>query len=245
MLNRIEQIKQLCVCVLLSTVSWCVWDITQHVKATANQLVHEATETRTQSIQMISETRDEMMGQVGSLRQDTFVFLNSLSNKVDHRLISLERNTFTRVDHIQTQTFDKLDRMQTDLSALNHSAVDLLDTYKKPADTLNQLLQANDIYFNCARNSMCWSNQTANTLKQIERTTTSVANSMEQINKSTPKLVTSLEQFSDSFKDNAPKILDNTSDITKNVNSMTKPRWYDRMIGWGVNGSLVYFNLTR
>jgi hypothetical protein len=32
--------------------------------------------------------------------------------------------------------------------------------------------------------------------------------------------------------------------ITANVNQLTKPRWYDRLLGYGLNGIVVYRNLN-
>ena len=32
--------------------------------------------------------------------------------------------------------------------------------------------------------------------------------------------------------------------ITPNINRLTKPRWYDRVLGYGLNGVVIYRNLN-
>jgi hypothetical protein len=242
---KIDQMTQTCACVLLLTISWCVWDLTQHIKQTADAVVAEVAQTRIDTVAVATSTQNQLFEQVAELRSDTFGFLNSVNTQLNRRLSSIESNTFARIDRIENKTFDQVAAIATDAHQLNASAAALLDAYKKPADSLNQLIQSNDKYFNCDRNALCWSNQTASSLRQIERSATNLANSIEQINKTTPKFVSSVEQFSRSFNQNAPAILNNTNDITKNISRLTKPRWYDRAIGWGVNGSLIYFNMNR
>lgn len=36
----------------------------------------------------------------------------------------------------------------------------------------------------------------------------------------------------------------NVGGITANVNQLTKPRWYDRLLGYGLNGVVIYRNLN-
>jgi hypothetical protein len=36
----------------------------------------------------------------------------------------------------------------------------------------------------------------------------------------------------------------NIDGITANINRLTKPRWYDRLLGYGLNGVVIYRNLN-
>jgi hypothetical protein len=36
----------------------------------------------------------------------------------------------------------------------------------------------------------------------------------------------------------------NVAGITDNLNRLTKPRWYDRLLGYGLNGIVIYRNLN-
>ena len=36
----------------------------------------------------------------------------------------------------------------------------------------------------------------------------------------------------------------NVNGITANINTLTKPRWYDRLLGYGLNGVVIYRNLN-
>lgn len=36
----------------------------------------------------------------------------------------------------------------------------------------------------------------------------------------------------------------NVDGITANINRLTKPRWYDRVLGYGLNGVVIYRNLN-
>ena len=36
----------------------------------------------------------------------------------------------------------------------------------------------------------------------------------------------------------------NVQGITANINTITKPKWYDRLLGYGLNGVVIYRNLN-
>lgn len=247
MRSTIKHIKvaSYCVGIFFLTLSWCAWDLTQHIKLTSSQIVNELALTRVSSTEIAKETQTKLVEQVQLLRVDSFDFLKQTSNKLDRQMDRLVDNTFVRVDRIEDHTFAQVNKITNEVSDLNHNTKQLLDTYRKPAESLNRLIEQNDIYFNCGRNDNCWAKQTANTLMQIEKSSTSLSESMSAINQKTPVIVSSLEKFSTSFANTAPQILENTNKVTKNVERLTKPRWYDRLIGWGVNGSLVYYNINR
>ena len=36
----------------------------------------------------------------------------------------------------------------------------------------------------------------------------------------------------------------NVNGFTANINRLTKPRWYDRLLGYGLNGAVIYRNVN-
>jgi hypothetical protein len=46
------------------------------------------------------------------------------------------------------------------------------------------------------------------------------------------------------FLDQGQNIATNFQAVTSNINRLTKPRWYDRLLGYGLNGVVIYRNLN-
>ena len=59
------------------------------------------------------------------------------------------------------------------------------------------------------------------------------AQTMRDIQRATPQLLTTWQQIE---KD--------VSGSAANINSLTKPRWYDRVLGYALNGAVLYRNLN-
>ena len=62
---------------------------------------------------------------------------------------------------------------------------------------------------------------------------------------------TSVSQMSLDVRAALPKAINtwqgigaNVDGITANLNRLTKPRWYDRLLGYGLNGVVIYRNLN-
>jgi hypothetical protein len=71
------------------------------------------------------------------------------------------------------------------------------------------------------------------------------SNSFLTFNKEVPKITNEINKVSTSFANGVPVILDNVTKITNNIDRLTKPKWYDRILGIGANATLVYYNVTR
>lgn len=59
------------------------------------------------------------------------------------------------------------------------------------------------------------------------------AQTMRDIQRATPQMLTTWQQIG---KD--------VSGSAANINSLTKPRWYDRVLGYALNGVVLYRNLN-
>lgn len=237
--------KNVSVAVFFYTVSWCVWDFNQYAQYTGDQLLNETVITRTVLLDQLADTQAHLLTEVTDLRTDTFDFLNHTAAKLDRRLVSVEQKTFQRIDRLQQHTETQLATITQNVNKVTDSAVQLSTAYQAPAAQAANFFKHVDSEFNCEFNDLCWPKQTSMTLFNIERSAASLSQTVANFNSITPGLVKNVEKFSTSFADTAPQIMQNTNKITNNVERLTKPRWYDRMIGWGLNGSLIYFNLNR
>lgn len=102
-------------------------------------------------------------------------------------------------------------------------------------------------YTNCETNEMCLQALTTRTLFSANAAAADFSRSTYTINKAIPTitgdfsaLVGEVKGSTATFNAGLPRIVGNVGEITQNVNRLVKPRWYDRLLGYGVNGALLY-----
>jgi len=240
-----QLLRHVSVAVLLCTASWCVWDFNNYAHQLGDQMLDESVTTRTLLLDQVDQTKNHLLQEVTDLRADTFVFLNRTTDQLDRRLGTVEQKTFQRIDRLQQNTDQHLQSITADVHRVSESAQQLSTAYQMPAQQAANLFKHVDSEFNCEFNDLCWPKQTSMTLFNIERSAASMSQSVNEFNKIAPVIAKNAEKFSSSFADTAPQIIQNTNRITNNIDRLTKPKWYDRAIGLGLNGSLIYFNLNR
>jgi len=189
----------------------------------------------------VLRTTEFTRNEVGQLRADTFAFLDNTTAQLDRRIGSIEKNTFARLDSVEANTFASLERMETNINRITDETILLSQDYRKVAQTVDRL----EPFLNCDENDFCWQNLTTDSLISFRNVSVDANKTFLMINEHVPVLTEDFTRISNSLSDGVPKIVENSGEITKNINALTKPRWYDRLIGWGVNGSLIWFNINR
>lgn len=223
MFNKIlNAVQMICLCII----TWVIYDTTQTIK-------REAAETKNKTIQELT-----------ALRKDTFAFLNKTVYVVDKRLDSIETGTFVRAEKVQDLISKKADDVNSNINAqltqTNNSIKQVADAYSQVPKDLTAVVKRFDDYTNCEENDLCWQNMTSDLLIDSRNVIRDGSDTFRSVNKAVPKFVDSTQRVSDSIATNVPVITTNMAEITKNVNRITKPKWYDRIISYGVSGSMIY-----
>lgn len=225
--------KNLCISGFFIVLGYVFLDVGAFTKVEVTNIRNEVSKTNT----MINE-------EIPKLRVDTMALLNTTVIKLDGRISSIEDKAFAKLGSVETN----LNTITSSVTKVSDEAVLLSQDYRKIPNTLNKF----DKELNCVDNDFCWQNLTTDTLVSVRNMAQDGNKSFLLFNEKFPNVVKNMDDItadvkivSTSFADGVPKVVKSTENITANIDRLTKPKWYDRLIGWGVNGSMIYFNINR
>jgi hypothetical protein len=89
------------------------------------------------------------------------------------------------------------------------------------------------LWLDCEYNPDCLFNRYVGSSKGIERAALNFGQMSLDVKNALPTAITTWQSIGT-----------NVAGITANVNQLTKPRWYDRLLGYGLNGVVIYRNLN-
>jgi hypothetical protein len=192
-----------------------------------------------------NQTHTKLLTEISLVRQDFTKTTNTALSKIDNRIISIEKNLFSRIENIESKTFASVEKLNTNLDRITDESIALSRDYRTiPRDFTNTITPINE-RMNCVYNDSCWPNLFTDVLIDTRNMARSGSNSFLTFNKEVPKITNEINKVSTSFANGVPVILDNVTKITNNIDRLTKPKWYDRILGIGANATLVYYNVTR
>lgn len=231
MLSKLEIIKTISVTLFFCVLSWCVWDFQKFLKTeiSENAKFTQAllTDLKSETLHEVSNLRKSTENQVSNLRKDTFEYLYATNDTLDTRIQSIE---------------GKLD---TQLTKANNT----ISEFGNTAKSINTLVGRVDVETNCDINDQCWQNLTTDLLIDGRNVAKDGAESFRMVNKQFPIIATDVTKISNVFakeipivSSNVTKTSDNLVKLSDHLQRITKPRWYDRLIGYGLNSALIYNN---
>lgn len=220
----------------LARLFWVVPDIIKTEMAATRALI----DTRVSSLEQttnrqLTDWRTTTDQQLNQIRTTTDRRIGSLEQIADRHLASLEGETLKRVD-VLVASADK------NLTNVAGGVNDLTKTYAALPDRLNKSLQP---YTNCAENDFCWQNLATDSMVSFRAASRDTSATMQEVATTLPKIGGDVGKATNAFATQFPVIVQNTSNITANIDRLTKPKWYDRVIGYAANGTLIWFNVNR
>lgn len=115
------------------------------------------------------------------------------------------------------------------------------------AGITGQVNEAAPLFLDCDHNPDCVFNRFQGISKSIEKTSQDVSLMSSDIRQALPAALDnvfgierSIRGSADTFDKGFPAIVSNVGGITMNVNRLTKPRWYDQALKFGVSGAAAY-----
>lgn len=186
----------------------------------------------------ISRAWRETLDQRLSSMETTFASqVSSIATLTDARLGSLERATDARLAAIQK---DAQVELQATRTALVGQVIELrgqiqpvlADAQLTMASARGLMAQTGSLVADAQKS---WDDIFWDVKAAIESGTVaarSVAEAASAVEKATPVILDATSRFT---KDSA--------EVASNINHLTKPKWYDRLIGYGLNGIIIYRNL--
>jgi len=191
------------------------------------------------------QTNNMIRTEIPILREELMQTANNTITKIDKRIYSVEKALFSRIDVIENKTFKSIDRLQSNIDNLTEESIALSKDYRTIPVSLNTFMTPINSKMSCKFNDSCWPNLFTDVLIDTRNTARTASSSFILFNREIPKITSDINKLSTSFSVGLPTIIDNTSKVTDNINRLTKPKWYDRLIGAGVNGSMIWFNINR
>jgi len=210
---------RICVCALLAALTGLVVSAIELVRATTavvSALPGEVDATRTALLKEVGMARQEVL--VRSERQIAALRKDMLAEAGEIRAAADRRvgDTLARVDTV----LGTADSLRGDLEpVLSAAQTTLRDTDRTVRDLHPQLL-------GLVASSKVTAGETAQTMRDFRA---AVPNFIAQGQRITANVDTATSQF---------------SGVATNLNRLTKPKWYDRLLGYGLNGVVIYRDLN-
>jgi hypothetical protein len=186
--------------------------------------------TRTAFVGQMDATRKDLTGQVEAARED-------LLARTDRQVASLRTGVLSEVAEIRTAADrrfgESLVRVDTALGKVEELRGDAQPMLLHAAALAAQVDNAAPLFLDCVYNQDCLFNRYVGASKGIERAAANFGQMSADVRTALPGAITTWQG-----------IAANVDGITANINRLTKPRWYDRLLGYGLNGVVIYRNLN-
>lgn len=234
MFNSIDRIleitKKISVIIFFLTLSYSIFEISKSVKNIEYDLLVSSSTIRKE---------------IPILRESIFGVVDDSVKRIDRRISSVEKNLFSRVDTIESKTFKELEKTNNDIHRITLSIDSVTKEYNKVPGELFKLSKNLEPNINCEINDYCWSNLVSDLLIDSRNMVRDGSKTFALVNNEVPKFTSDINKVSTSLAIEIPKVSENTTKITDNINRLTKPKWYDRLLGVGANATLIYYNIGR
>jgi hypothetical protein len=226
-------IRQICVCALLAALTGLIVSTIQLVHAatvTVSALPGEVCATRAALVTEVEAARQDVLvrseRQVEALRKDLLAEAGAMRLMADRRVgdtlakADLALNTAEEVRRDLQPVAEAAQGLRQDLKPVLEAAQGTLrDADRTVTDLHPQLL-------GLIAASKVTAGETAQTMRDIRG---AVPSFIAQGQKITGNVDTATMEF---------------SGVASNLNRITKPKWYDRLLGYALNGVIIYRNLN-
>ena len=189
------------------------------IECTRVALVNQVEATRRDLTLQLTAARQDVLGrterQAAALRTDVMAEVAGFRETADRRL----GDTLARTDRA--------------LGTVDALRLDLKPTLEHSAAITAQVNEALPLFLDCEHNPDCVFNRYVGASRGIERAAFNFGKASADISSALPQAIVAWQSIGV-----------NANGIATNVNQLTKPKWYDRLIGYGLNGVVIYRNLN-
>ena len=235
----------LCISVAASILVVTPFIINRQLTAFRNDVTIQLNSVRTDAKTLINTRADSLQStvvsmfdktneRIGSVERNTFILASDLRKDSFNAIGDVRKDLFAQVDtlggNLNTQVGTLNTNLNNQMSVLNGTVVDVTKPYKEiPAVFAARFDRQTD----CDRNALCWQNLTTDTLTNFRFTGRDLSAATKTFNDGFPVMLTGFQTSVSNF-----------ASITTNINRLTTPKWYDRLLGYGLNGVMIYRNLN-
>jgi len=191
-------------------------------------LIRTATHAVRQVPIEMEAARADLNRQLTATRRDLLV-------RADRQASAIRTDTLAEVDRIREtadrRIGDTLARADLALQTVTTLQTDLKPTLDRSAAIAAQVDDALPLFLDCDHNPDCVFNRYVGASKSFEKASQNFAQTSVDFRGAVPAMLSTWQSIGT-----------NVAGTAANINRLTKPHWYDRLIGYGLNGALVYRN---
>jgi hypothetical protein len=186
--------------------------------------------TRTALVNQVEATRRDLTSQLIAARQDVL-------GRTERQTAALRTDVMAEVDGIREMADrrlgDTLARADRALGTVDALRGDLKPTLDHSAAITAQVSDALPLFLDCDHNADCVFNRYVGASRGIERAAFNFGKASTDLSSALPQAITTWQSIGS-----------NANGVAANVNQLTKPKWYDRLLGYGLNGAVIYRDLN-
>ncbi len=220
-------------CALLAAAAWLTLSAALLMRAATvavAALPQEIALARSALIGEVAATRKDLTAQIAAARRDVLV-------RSERQADALRTDLFSETDAIRAtadrRLGDTLQRADAAVSVLENLRGDLKPALDHTASIAAQADASLPLFLDCEYNPDCVFNRYVGASKGIETAALNFGAMSQDVRAALPPMLKTWNQIGV-----------DVSGTAKNVNRLTKPKWYDRLIGYGLNGVIIYRNLN-
>lgn len=191
-------------------------------------LVRTATRALAEIPAQIQGARADLNRQLTATRRDLLV-------RADRQASALRSDTLAEIDRIREtadrRIGDTLARADTALQSVAALESDVKPTLDRSAAIAAQVDSALPLFLDCDQNPDCVFNRYVGASKSFEKASQNFAQTSADFRSSVPAMLSTWQSIGN-----------NVAGTAANINRLTKPHWYDRLIGYGLDGAIVFRN---
>ena len=228
-----KTLQQILVCAFLSALTAlvvCAILLLRTATATVAAIPGEVEATRRELIGVVEAARKDLTAQVESARQDVLA-------RSERQSAALRADVMTEVAEIRKMADrrlgDTLARADTALGTVEALRRDLQPVLDNSAAIAAQVNASLPLFLDCDHNVDCVFNRYVGASRGIERAALNFGQMTEDQRHALPKMLLTWQQIGA-----------DVSGTAGNLNRLTKPHWYDRLLGYGLNAAVIYRNLN-
>jgi ABC-type transporter Mla subunit MlaD len=225
--------QQILVCALLSALTAlvvCTILLLRAATATVAAIPGEVQATRRELIGVVEAVRKDLTAQVETARQDVLARSERQSAAVRADVIAEVAEIRKMADR---RLGDTLARADTALGTVEALRLDLKPVLDNSAAITAQVNASLPLFLDCDHNVDCVFNRYVGASRGIERAALNFGQMTQDQRDALPKMLLTWQQIGA-----------DVSGTAGNLNRLTKPHWYDRLLGYGLNAAVIYRNLN-
>ena len=232
-IHSMKTLQQILVCAFLAALTAlvvCAILLLRAATATVAAIPVEIEATRRELIGVVEAVRKDLTAQVESARQDVLT-------RAERQSAALRTDVMTEVAEIRKMADrrlgDTLARADTALGTVEALRRDLQPVLDNSAAIAAQVNASLPLFLDCDHNVDCVFNRYVGASKGIERAAQNFGQASTTFNNAFPRILGS-----------ADSLVADSAATAANIKRLTTPKWYDRLIGYGLNGVVIYRNLN-